>query len=69
MKVILYSNGCRRCRTIEQMLKQAGINYSLCTNRDKMIALGFEDAPHLQVNETIMNYVEAFKWIYNNYLR
>jgi hypothetical protein len=51
------------------MLQQARIDYTVCSNDKVMLAHGFDTLPQLQVNETIMDYVDAFKWIYNNYLR
>ena len=51
------------------MLQQARIDYNVCSNDKVMLAHGFDALPQLQVNETIMDYVDAFKWIYNNYLR
>ena len=51
------------------MLQLARIDYGVCSNDKVMLAHGFDALPQLQVNETIMDYVDAFKCIYNNYLR
>lgn len=69
MNVVLYSTGCRRCKIIEEMLIRAHISYSVCSDKTVFEELNFIDAPHLQVGDKIMNFSEAFKWIYNNYLR
>lgn len=62
-KVICYSIGCPQCRVLEQKLRQKGIEFELISDKDIMLQKGFENAPKLQVDEKIMSFKEAVKWI------
>lgn len=61
MNIVLYSTRCPKCKQLEKMLNKAEIQYEVCTDIDCMVALGFKDAPHLQVGGTILNFAEAWK--------
>ena len=39
--IILYGNGCPKCKVLEQKLKQANIKYSEVSDIDAMISKGF----------------------------
>ena len=62
-KVILYSTHCPRCRVLEMKLKQKNIDFEVNTDIELMKSKGFQEAPQLEVAETIYNFKEAVEWI------
>lgn len=62
-KVILYEHGCPRCRVLKMKLDQKGIQYETVNDIEIMKAKGFNEAPKLEVDETIMSFGEAVEWI------
>lgn len=65
MKVTLYTTHCPKCHVLERKLSEKWIEYEEVTDIDKMLSMGFESVPILDVNEKVMNYTEAIEWIKN----
>ena len=63
MQVILYSTGCPRCKTLKAALKSKEINYTECNDTNKMIELGFTTVPVLQIDDMVLQYKEAMKYV------
>lgn len=63
--IILYSTGCPKCRILEKKLDEKGIKYSVETDVDEMVRLGFMELPQLKVDDKILNFTEAVSWINN----
>ena len=63
MKVTLYSTNCPRCVVLEKKLDEKGIEYDLVTDEDIMINKGFMTAPMLEVDNEVMSFGEAVKWV------
>lgn len=63
MNVILYTSGCPRCNMLKKELDKNEIMYDVFDDVDKMIEMGFNEVPILEVDNTKMNYTEAIKWI------
>lgn len=61
--VVLYTSHCPRCEVLKKKLDKAGITYEVFDNVDEMIAMGFTTVPMLKVDDKIMNFKEAVKWI------
>lgn len=61
--VILYEHGCPRCKVLKTKLNQKNIQYEDITDVEVMKSKGFEDAPKLEVNGVVMNFLDAVKWI------
>lgn len=61
-QIILYSNGCPKCKILETKLKEKGIEYEHISDMEIMIAKGFMSMPMLQVGDLILNFTEANKW-------
>ena len=62
--MILYTIGCPQCNVLEKKLMMKGVQYEVCTDREKMTELGIKFAPALQLdNGEIMNFVQANKWL------
>lgn len=62
-KIILYTTHCPRCSILEKKMTAANIKYEVEDNVDKMIAKGFTSAPMLEVDDKILNFSEAVKWL------
>lgn len=63
MNVIIYTTYCPKCRILEQKLKEKNIEYVEFTNVDEMIKKGFTTMPILQVDDIVMDFTTANKWI------
>ena len=61
--VILYSTGCPRCSVLKRKLDEKGIAYSENNNVDEMLAMGIMEAPMLQADGVLMDFVTAAKLI------
>ena len=65
MTVKLYTTHCPKCRVIETKLMQKNIAYTEITDKEEMIKRGFKSAPVLEVDDKILNFGDANKWIMN----
>lgn len=61
--VTLYSTNCPKCKVLAQKLTDAGIEFRISDDVDKMIQKGFMSAPLLDVDGKIMNFGEAIRWV------
>lgn len=65
MNVIFYSTHCPKCKVLDIKLKQAGIDYIENDDVEEMKQLGIKAAPALKVDDEIMDFSTAIKWISN----
>ena len=63
MEVILYSSGCPKCEILKKKLDNSGIDYQYIEDEQLMIDMGFKDAPQLKVDENILNFSQAIKFL------
>ena len=63
MDIILYSTDCPKCRVLEAALKKKGASFEKCNDVQTMIDLGFMEAPVLRVDEKVLSYKEAMKFV------
>src|SRR5574344_2152137 len=63
MKVILYSTNCPRCKVLKTKLEQKKIQYEECNDINEMLKLNIKMAPMLQVDQSLLNFSYAVKWI------
>lgn len=63
MNVVLYSTHCPKCKVLETKLKQKNVEYVEVDDVDTMLAKGIKSAPYLEVDETLMNFNDAVKWV------
>lgn len=61
--ITLYSTYCPKCKILEKKLNDAKIEYTICDDKELMIQKGFDFMPVLEVDEKIMTYGEAVKWV------
>ena len=63
MNVVFYSTHCPKCKVLETKLKQKNVEYVEVDDVDAMLAKGIKSAPYLEVDETLMNFNDAVKWV------
>lgn len=63
--ITLYTTNCPKCQILKEKLDAKNVQYSICEDKQKMLSLGFKSAPMLQINEEILTFSEAIKWINN----
>ena len=61
--VILYSTGCSKCNVLEKKLKAKNIEYVLVEGEQAILDKGFSDAPLLEVDGELLDFVPANAWI------
>ena len=62
-KVILYEHGCPRCKVLKAKLDKQGIDYETVNDVEIMKAKGFNEAPQLEVGNTVYGFKEAVEWL------
>lgn len=61
--MILFSNGCPKCKILKQKLDQKNVVYEECNDMDVMLSKGFMSMPILEVNGEIKDYLNAVNWL------
>lgn len=61
--ITLYTIDCPKCKILEKKLEQANIKYETCKDTNVMAEKDFDFMPVLEVDEKIMTYGEAVKWV------
>ena len=61
--MIFYTVGCPRCAVLEKKLREANIDYEVFSDVDKMLEIGMDDMPVLEVNKKRMSFSEAVKGV------
>lgn len=64
--IILYSTHCPKCKILEKKLNDKHIEYVEVNDIDTMTELGFIEVPMLKINESILGFQDAIKWVNNN---
>ncbi len=62
---ILYSTDCPKCKILEGVLKNKGVEYEVVKDQDLMIEKGFMSAPMFEMDGKIMSFSEAIKFFNN----
>ena len=63
--IILYSNGCPKCRVLETKLETKNISYIKNKNVSEIADMGFQSLPVLKVDNSYLGFAEANNWINN----
>ncbi len=61
--VILYSNGCPKCRVIKSKLESKKIKFIEKSDIQKLLSCGYKSYPVLEVNDKMMDFVRANAWV------
>lgn len=61
---ILYSTGCINCRTLKEELDAHDVQYEECRDVARMIELGFDKVPVLEISKDVfLDYETSMNWI------
>ena len=60
---ILYSTNCPKCKVLETKLKNKNIEFEICNDIDLMLSKGIQQAPYLEVDNELMDFSNAIKWV------
>ena len=63
--MILYSNGCPRCKILEQKLKDNKITFKKIDDINEMTSLGLDSVPWIKINGKMMNFADSLNWLNN----
>lgn len=61
--IVLYTTGCAKCEVLKKKLDTKGVSYNVNTSVKEMLAKGIAQAPMLEVNGEMMDFVAANEWI------
>lgn len=65
---VLYSTGCVNCRTLKENLDSREIQYEECKDVSKMLELGFDKVPMLEIaNGVFLDYEASMNWVEGGY--
>lgn len=65
---VLYSTGCVNCRALKEELDSRGIQYEECKDVSKMLELGFDKVPMLEISEGVfLDYEKGIDWVNGGY--
>lgn len=59
----LYTINCPKCKILETKLDQKNIKYEKITDMDTMKNLGIQTAPMLEVDNNLLTFADAVKYI------
>lgn len=62
-KVILYSTGCPKCSVLKKKLDEKGISYMEISDTSLMLSLGIEEVPVLSIDDRLVEFADAIRWI------
>lgn len=63
--ITFFSTHCPKCKVIEMKLNQKNIKYNTITDIDEMRKIGLMSAPALKVDDELLLFSEAVKYINN----
>lgn len=63
MSVVLYTTYCPKCKVLKEKLDSKNISYKVVDDMPTMIAKGFLEAPKLEIDGQVMNFVDAINWV------
>ena len=65
-RVILFSTHCPKCIVLEKKLKAKQIDFDIISDVKEIEKTGFRTVPLLKVDNDILDFMDAIKWV-NNY--
>ena len=62
--ITIYSKeGCPKCKVLKMKLEQKGIEYTDCQDVDLMLSKGMMSLPQMQVDDDLMRFEDAVKYV------
>ena len=63
MEIILYTTGCPKCEVLKKKLDDKSIAYSTVTSVKEMMLKGIMQAPMMELDGELMDFVAANEWV------
>ena len=63
MNVTLYTTHCPKCKILETKLNTKNVQYTEISNIDEIEKAGFNSVPILKVDDKVLKFGDANKWI------
>lgn len=60
---ILYTTHCPKCNVLKKKLESKNIKFKICEDVDLMLSKGIQQAPCLEVDNELMDFSNAIKWV------
>lgn len=64
-EIILYSNGCPKCKVLKSKLESKKIEFTETDDFSKLKDQGIQSLPIMEIDGEILTFVEANNWINN----
>ena len=62
--IVIYTTAtCPRCKVLKQKMKQKNIEYTEINDIQTVIEMGYQTVPVIKINDKILTFSEANKWI------
>lgn len=61
--VKLYTIDCPKCKILEEKLVNAGVEFEICRDKNKMLTMGLDFLPALDVDGVLLGYKQAIDWV------
>jgi len=65
-KIILHSNKCPKCNMLKEKLDDKKIKYQENNDIQSMLDLGLVSTPFLEIDDELLDFSKAIKWISEN---
>ena len=65
--IIFYTTNCPKCKVLKTKMDKVKLSYEVCKDVQRMLDLNIQTAPALQINNSILNFGQAIKWLKENY--
>lgn len=63
MEIILYTTGCPKCEVLKKKLDDKSLAYSAVTSVKEMMLKGIMQAPMMELDGELMDFVAANEWV------
>ena len=60
---ILYTTHCPKCNVLKKKLESKNIEFEICEDVDLMLSKDIQQAPYLEVDNELMDFSKAIKWV------
>lgn len=65
--IIFYTTNCPKCKVLKTKMDKVKLSYEICEDVQRMLDLNIQTAPALQINDFILDFGQAIKWLKENY--
>ena len=65
--IIFYTTNCPKCKVLKTKMDKVKLSYEICEDVQRMLELNIQTTPALQINDSILDFGQAIKWLKENY--